>query len=110
MALGKVFSFGVCIDTIGCLAHAFRVKGTAGCRCNLAVAPENQKRHQRAPEVACLPCFGSVSQDSLCHQGSLLGTREEHITSFYKAPVKKEPQPLVGPQDCKRPSPHPDVG
>lgn len=49
MALGKIFTFGVCRDTIGCLVYALRVKGTAGCRCNLAVAPEKQKLDIRGP-------------------------------------------------------------
>lgn len=89
MALGKVLSLGARTDTTGCLARAVRLKGTAGCSFKLTVAPRNQRVDVGSPSSG----LGPVSQDSLCRQNSLLGTRE-HIASFYKGPnYKRTPAP-----------------
>lgn len=89
-----VLSWGVRGDERGCLACAVRPKGTAGCRFTLTAAPRNPRVDVGSPASG----LGPVSQHCLCRPSSLLGTREEHIASFYKCPgYKRIPAPSGGP-------------
>lgn len=64
------------------------------------MAPPNQGLDARAPlsVAAHFLHLGSASQDSVCQQGALLGTRE-HTASFHKTPEKGIPAPR-GAQAC----------
>lgn len=92
----KGFSLGLCTDT-----RRFWV------RCKmLAVSTTSQWPLRTREQMST--SSGPPSLPWLCQQGALLGTRE-HKASFHKAPEKRIPAPR-GPQACRRPSPHDNVG